>query len=286
MANNNSAPRYLLPDNEPEAERLNFQHKLFLEIFEGLYRAPTDPTKLHRILDVGCGTGNWAIDFAKQYPNAAVFGIDINESPQWKTAPPNCKLWVADLGNETTWAGLEEKFDMIHGRMIVVGVRDWPKLFARCFDHLSPGGWVEMQELQFPVTYEGNAPKSDSKFMEIGEHMEKGMAIVGLNPHIASRFPEILAGVGFARPKLEDFRMILGPWPEDERRQHLGRMGLQNFNMGLRGFTEKLFTGVLGWSAEDYDKFIKEASRELNDGEAQFYVPLKVCFAQKPASSH
>lgn len=286
MANATRSVVYMLPTDEPEAERLNYQHWLLLETFGGLFRAPLEGSQVLRVLDIGCGTGNWAIDLAKQHPNATVIGIDLNEDPQWATAPSNCKFRVADMEKETTWDGFEESFDYIHGRFIVPGIRHWSDLLARCFDHLSNEGWLELQDFGFPMGCESNISKSDSKLMTFSDFMEEGMLKNGLHPGIAGRFPELLSEVGFVQPKLESFKMIMGPWPEDERERNLGQMGLKNWNLGLRGFSEKLFTGVLGWSVERFEKFIEETLKELNDGRYRIYLPLKVCFAQKPAKPH
>ncbi|KAF8241273.1 hypothetical protein K440DRAFT_474769, partial [Wilcoxina mikolae CBS 423.85] len=62
------------------------------------YLAPLkDP---QRILDVGTGTGIWAVDVADKYPAAEVIGADLRYvTPAW--IPPNCKFEVDDA--EPTW---------------------------------------------------------------------------------------------------------------------------------------------------------------------------------------
>jgi cyclopropane fatty-acyl-phospholipid synthase-like methyltransferase len=54
----------------------------------------------HRILDVGTGTGIWAIDAADKYPSADVVGTDLSPiQPSW--VPPNCRFEVDDA--ERRW---------------------------------------------------------------------------------------------------------------------------------------------------------------------------------------
>lgn len=74
--------------------------------------------------------------------------------------PPNCILEVDDI----TKAGLirdpnnhklltlpfqpftyEQKFDLIHIRMLAgsLSTEQWHQLYQRCYDALTPGGWIE-----------------------------------------------------------------------------------------------------------------------------------------------
>jgi ubiquinone/menaquinone biosynthesis C-methylase UbiE len=47
----------MLPNDEKEQDRLDFQHHLFcLTADNALYLAPI-PKDIHHVLDVGCGTG-------------------------------------------------------------------------------------------------------------------------------------------------------------------------------------------------------------------------------------
>lgn len=48
-----------------------------------LHLAPLD-AKPHRILDVGTGTGIWAIEMADRYPSAEIIGTDLSPTqPSW-----------------------------------------------------------------------------------------------------------------------------------------------------------------------------------------------------------
>jgi len=61
--------------------RLTMGGKLFL--------APLGP-KPGRILDIGTGTGIWAIDVGDEYPNAEIIGTDLSPTqPSWSAYPPS-----------------------------------------------------------------------------------------------------------------------------------------------------------------------------------------------------
>jgi 2-polyprenyl-3-methyl-5-hydroxy-6-metoxy-1,4-benzoquinol methylase len=59
---------YMYPCDEPEKDRMDIYHQFFAVARRGqLHQAPvpTQPNVQPRILDVGCGTGSWAIDMAE-----------------------------------------------------------------------------------------------------------------------------------------------------------------------------------------------------------------------------
>lgn len=56
--------KYFLPNDEAEQERLDLYHHIFLMLLGGkLHLAPLDNPQ--KVLDVGTGTGIWAIDFSE-----------------------------------------------------------------------------------------------------------------------------------------------------------------------------------------------------------------------------
>jgi ubiquinone/menaquinone biosynthesis C-methylase UbiE len=66
-------------------------------------------------VDVGCGSGAWAIEVAEQFPGAKVVGMDLSPI-QPIDVPQNCEFVVGDL-NE----GLEfdsGSMDLVQGRYV------------------------------------------------------------------------------------------------------------------------------------------------------------------------
>jgi methylase of polypeptide subunit release factors len=60
-------------------------HHIYNMLLGGkLYLAPLEEDKIQRILDIGTGTGIWAIEMAEQFPQAAVIGTDLSPiQPSW-----------------------------------------------------------------------------------------------------------------------------------------------------------------------------------------------------------
>ena len=88
--------KYVLPNDEQEQERLDLQNHLFHLTLEGkLFLAPIDRKALHNVLDIGTGTGIWAVEFADLYPEAKVTGTDLS-AVQPEFVPPNVSFEICD----------------------------------------------------------------------------------------------------------------------------------------------------------------------------------------------
>ncbi|KAI1387972.1 S-adenosyl-L-methionine-dependent methyltransferase [Hypoxylon trugodes] len=132
---------YFLPTDKLEQERNNLQHEISVEAHDGeLYLCPV--VNPRRVLDIGTGTGIWAVEFGMRNPDSDVLGIDLNPTPQPPYIVPNCHFQIADVYDD--W-GFGHRFDFIHIRSLGEPV-DKTRLFKLIHDNLEPGGWVEFQE--------------------------------------------------------------------------------------------------------------------------------------------
>lgn len=78
-----STPFQLTWEEQPELDRLDLQHHVITLLLNGeLHLAPLENPR--RILDIGTGTGLWAIEMADRFPNAIVTGTDLSPiQPTW-----------------------------------------------------------------------------------------------------------------------------------------------------------------------------------------------------------
>jgi trans-aconitate methyltransferase len=98
-----------------------------------LHCAPLDkPPK--RVLDAGTGTGVWAIEFADEYPDAVVSGVDLSPI-QPGFVPPNVQFFIDDL--EDDWA-FGAKFDFIFSRFMTGSIQDFPKFLKQSYEYATP----------------------------------------------------------------------------------------------------------------------------------------------------
>lgn len=72
-------------------------HHVFYRLLEDrLFLAPIEPDNGLNILDIGIGTGIWAIQFGDEHPSSTLVGNDLSPiQPDW--VPPNVKFVVDDV---------------------------------------------------------------------------------------------------------------------------------------------------------------------------------------------
>ncbi|KAI3014806.1 hypothetical protein CBS147347_11413 [Aspergillus niger] len=148
---------YLLPCDEMEQDRLDFMHALVMKALWPARLSHIPHAFNGRLLDLGCGTGIWAIEIAEAYPNAYVLGVDISAT-QPDLHPPNCAFTVP-FDYERPWLIDDGQWDVIHMRMGCGSVTNWPRLYAKILDHLRCDAWFEQVEVNFEPRCHGRPLK-------------------------------------------------------------------------------------------------------------------------------
>ncbi|KAA6408009.1 MAG: hypothetical protein FRX48_08360 [Lasallia pustulata] len=269
---------YHLPNDEIEASRLDLQHHLFLLTLDGRLCLAPIGNNLQYVLDVGTGTGIWALDFADQHPLTKIIGTDLSPV-QPEFVAPNTVFLIDD--SEETWA-YNHKFDYIHGRMLVVAIKDFPRLLEQCYENLNPGRWVEMQDLCFPITSDDGSVSPDSSLAKWSSLMIGAGRKVGFDLSGTSRFATHMAAAGFINIRETVYKWPLNSWPKGIKEKLLGRWGNANISEGIQGFSMAFLTRVLGWTSQEVEAFLIEVRKELRDRSKHSYVKIYVVYGQKP----
>jgi SAM-dependent methyltransferase len=133
---------YVLPRHPAELDRLDVQHYALREALGTNYLAPVQQPLL--VVDVGAGTGQWAYDLCRKFPQALVIGLDLEDSKSG--APPNYR---GVRGNVLQGLPIrDDRIDFVHQRLLFSGVpvRSWPAVVADLVRAVRPGGWIELVE--------------------------------------------------------------------------------------------------------------------------------------------
>ncbi|OHW97865.1 methyltransferase domain-containing protein [Colletotrichum incanum] len=239
----------------------DLQHNMFLRTFDNrLGTAPANEkhSNVGRVLDVGTGTGIWAIDFGDEHPDAEVLGVDISAS--WPNyMPPNVKFEIDDV--EDLWT-FSQPFDYIHSRLMQTGISSWANYLKKCYDNLTPGGCLEVHEIDlFPLSDDGTL-KEDSAIL-------KDLA-------------DVLINVGFEDVVVQRYKWPTNTWPKDAWYKELGSWCHDDIVAGWEGFCLAPFTRALNWSKEEVMLFMIEVRKEFADKQIHAYFSVWSIYGRKP----
>ncbi|KAI7971256.1 hypothetical protein EIK77_003555 [Talaromyces pinophilus] len=261
---------YFIPDDEQEQERLDMQHEIMLMTMNRkLYHAPLEERSLPNVLDMGTGTGIWAIDFAFEHPSANVIGTDLSPI-QPSFVPPNCKFEIDDY--EEPWTFVQ-KFDFVHARMLAGSITDGPSLFKQVYDGLAPGGWFELQDFAFPVRSDDGS-MSGTSFEELNENLVKALSILGKDPALAEKYKALMVSAGFKNVVEIKYKWPQNQWPKDKFFKQLGLWNMVNTLDGLYGFSARLCTQVLGMSVEELELLLMACRNDIKNTKIHAYWPM------------
>ncbi|KAK1460881.1 hypothetical protein CMEL01_15178 [Colletotrichum melonis] len=277
--------KYAMPNDERELDRLDLTHNMFLLTFENkLGTAPPNAdaqaSAVHRVLDIGTGTGIWAIDFGDEHPEAEVLGVDL--SAAWPSyTPPNVRFEIDDI--EDTWT-YSRPFDYIHSRVMTSSIKNWEDYTRTCFDNLNPGGYLELNEIDACPQSDDGTLKEDSAILKSVRMLEEAANLFGRPYHNAQALKEILTNIGFEDVTIQKYKWPTNPWAKDARHKELGAWCHENLVAGWEGFCMAPFTRALNWSREEVLILMMQVRKEFSDRSIHAYFPVShSIYARKPA---
>ncbi|KAI8299188.1 putative urea carboxylase [Colletotrichum sp. SAR11_59] len=245
----------------------NLQHNLFLLTFDNALglAPPNQPnSNVQRVLDVGTGTGIWAIDFGEDHEQAEVLGIDLSHSmPEL--------FEIDDLDEEWTYS---QPFDYIHTRGMNSCIADWKVFLTKVFDNLTPGGYFELQELEvFPRSDDGTLTP-ECQLSQCMKYVHEAFEIFGRSFQGIPDLVRVMEDVGFVDVKMSLFKWPSNTWPKDPKYKELGDWNNENINNGFVAITMAPFTRALGWTKEEVHVFLPGVRKDLNDKSIHAYWPV------------
>jgi ubiquinone/menaquinone biosynthesis C-methylase UbiE len=276
--------KHWAPNDEEQLEALDLiHHWLTLMLDDKLFLPPIGDNP-QKILDIGTGTGIWAINVADEYPSAKVIATDITPS-QPNFVPPNVEFQIDDATMD--WTFEPESFDFIHIRYLQGTIDDWDKFYSQVYKFLKPGGWFQ--------------------------HMEPDLQMYSQNPevhvdddHIYTRWAKIFNQVGkktnrtfdFSDRKLEKLaesanftnvtfqthKIPVGRWPKDKKKKEIGTFVGLAFSQALDGFIKLPLCEILEWSPEEMQLFAVEMRKSIMDLKTQTVGHVFTVYGQKPES--
>ncbi|EGU72918.1 hypothetical protein FOXB_16573 [Fusarium oxysporum f. sp. conglutinans Fo5176] len=265
--------KYNLPNDDEENERLDLQHHLFLLTFDnklGLSPPNFSDSQAKRVLDLGTGTGIWAIDFGDEHPEAEIIGVDLSPI-QPSFVPPNVGFLIDDIDEEWDYS---EPFDYIHSRMMNFSVQNWRDYLRNIYQNLTPGGYVELQEIDVIMKSDDGTLTENKALHKWTKLLKEAATKLGRPFEQTDAFKNIMAEVGFTDIIATRFKWPTNCWAKEKHYKQLGAWNNENTSMALESLTMAPFTRAHGWSSEEVDVFLVDVRKDLNDPKIHAYWPI------------
>ncbi|KAF4996947.1 hypothetical protein FDECE_12270 [Fusarium decemcellulare] len=275
---------YFTPNDEQQSSSIDINHQSLTLLLDGkLFLAPIKPD-VQRVLDVGTGTGIWAIDFADEYPNAEVIGSDLSPiQPTW--VPPNVKFEIDDA--TLTWTYKDNYFDFVHIRYLFGAIKDWTALFKEGYRCTAPGGWLQTAEADVEIRSDDGTTEQAPVLKLWKRLYQEGGDKLG-NPFYVQK-QELqekgLAAAGFVDIKSVDYKFPIGGWAKDPKLAEVGNFVKATLENDVEGYTLLLWNTILQWPADEYQVFLMEMRKYLRNRKIHGYMTVRYVWGRKPENA-
>jgi SAM-dependent methyltransferase len=257
---------YLFPRHPGEMDRLDIQHYALREMLQANHLAPVVGPA--RILDVGCGTGQWGYEMSRAHPSALVVGFDLVSSKPGQ--PPRYRYVRGNVLDGLPFA--VDRFDFVHQRLLVSGVPAavWPGLVADLVRVTRPGGWVELIEVPFEIERAGPAAQ---RLVVLTRELTDSLGL-DTSGVVYRSLDGYLRTAGLVNVGRREVSLPVGEWGGQ-----IGSLMVTDFRAGATRVCEVLQArGRL--TEQEVRSLIQEAQQEWEHGRMAY--PFGIAFGQKP----
>lgn len=262
---------YIFGESEAEISRLDLQHFMFRWELGGDFLATLASPR--NILDVACGTGRWARDMARRFPQATVIGFDINQQQLEASLaegeqsgadylPENCAFRTGNALEPFNFPDNSFDFVMARATSSFIPVSKWPHVVSQMARVCRPGGWIELRDF-------GLVRSPHSALNELTVKFANLAAARGIYPGAGPYLGDYLKAAGLQNIRMRQAQVRSGG---SLRATRGGRLMLADYLALL----DRVTPGIAQAGIEQPDRW----RRLLNDARSETALSPDTCYAE------
>lgn len=198
---------------------------------------------------------------AQERPNVRIWATDLQAPPFWNTVSEDLSnrltFLVSDANRPWDMSVAKPKmselgFHFIHVRFLTYGMRDWHAFFVQCWNHLAPGGVLEVLDVgSAPIDPDLASGQDAPAFVRLFWLGQAGCKIVGIDRNGLGQHRIALEAVGFEVLTASEFTMPVGTWEgETDKEKRVGAKQARNYADAIVKMTPTLVSKAPGMNAD------------------------------------
>lgn len=149
---------------------------------------------------------------------------------------------------------------------MIGSIAKWKEYLQNIYDHLAPGGYVELQEADGEGYYSEDGTFDKTGAFATFLDLLIGAAEAAGRPYVvAKNLKKLLEEVGFVDVQHTRLKLPIGLWPKNKKMKQLGAYGLALASAATEAYGLALCTRVLNLTEEESKAKMKKAVEQISD---------------------
>lgn len=147
--------------------------------------------------------------------------------------------------------------------------------------NLNPDGWLEIQDIQFPLYCDDDTMLPQGALKRWSDLMVEAGEKSGFLLTTCEGAGDMMHEAGFVDIVRIPYKWPINEWPREPKWKEVGKRTAVNFRDGMSGIMMALFTRFMGWSKEQVEEFSAQVDKEWQDTRVHAYFNIWVTYGRK-----